>query len=140
MTASVALRAAATNLTAQQFQGRPFDWDGASCIHLAHAHATNMGHVVPPLPAFRSRQGALRGLFKTGHHTLESLMDSLFPRITPAQMLVGDIAMLPGEDRRLRALVVFDGHLSVAGWHDAQPDSLVWIKNMHADLVSAWRL
>ena len=139
MTASLALRAAATNATVGAFQ-RPFDWDGASCIHLAHSHALNMGHRPPPLPMFRSRQGALRGLIKTGHRTLEGLMDSLFPRITPAEMLVGDVAMLPGEDRRLKALVIFDGHLSVAGWHEACPEKLVWIKNMQADLVAAWRL
>jgi hypothetical protein len=39
------------------------------------------------MPMFRTRQGALRALCKTGHRTLECLMDSLFPRIAPAQML-----------------------------------------------------
>ncbi len=140
MTVSAAMRADATSRTAAHFANKPFDWDGASCIHLAHVHATNMGHEVPPLPMFRSRQGALRGLLKTGHHTLESLMDSLFERIPPAQMLVGDIGMLPGEDRRLRALVIYDGHKSVAGWHEADPTRLVWIKNIQSDLVAAWRL
>lgn len=139
MTATMAMRAEATERTVAAFQ-RPFDWDGASCIHLIHAHATNMGHEPPPLPMFRSRQGALRGLLKTGHRTLEGLMDSLFERIAPAQMLVGDVAMLPGEDRRLKALVIFDGHLSVAGWHEAHPEKLVWIKHMQADLIAAWRL
>jgi hypothetical protein len=140
MTVSLPMRAEATNRTVAQFQGKPFDWDGASCIHLAHAQAVNMGYNVPRLPAFRSRQGALRGLLKTGHQTLESLMDSMFQRIEPARMLVGDIGMLPGEDRRLRALVLFDGHLSVAGWHEADPSRLVWIKNIQSDLVAAWRL
>lgn len=139
MTVNLALRAAATNRSVAQFQ-RPFDWDGASCIHLVHAHAINMGHVPPPLPKFRSRQGALRGLLKTGHRTLESLMDSQFERIAPARMLVGDVAMLPGEDRRLKALVIFDGHVSVAGWHEAHPDTLVWIKAMQTELIAAWRL
>lgn len=140
MSVALAMRAEATNRTVAQFQGRPFDWNGASCIHLAHVQAINMGYAVPALPVFRSRQGALRCLLKTGHHTLESLMDSLFQRINPAQMLVGDIGMLPGEDRRLRALVLFDGHLSVAGWHEAEPSRLVWIKNIQRDLVAAWRL
>jgi hypothetical protein len=134
------MRADATNRTVAQFQGRPFDWDGASCIHLAHAQAVNMGLDVPKLPVFRSRQGALRGLLKTGHQTLESLMDGLFARINPAEMLVGDIGMLPGDNRRLQALVLFDGHLSVAGWHEADPSRLVWIKNIQCDLVAAWRL
>lgn len=140
MSVTAAMRGAATNATAKHFSGTPFDWDGASCIHLAHVHAINMGHDVPPLPMFRTRQGALRALCKTGHRTLECLMDSLFPRIAPAQMLVGDIGMLPGEDRRLRALVIYDGHKSVAGWHEADPSSLVWIKNMQSDLIAAWRL
>ena len=138
MTVNLALRADATSRTVAAFQ-RPFDWHGASCIHLAHEHAINMGHQPPPLPAFRSRQGALRGLLKTGHRTLESLMDSLFERISPARMLVGDVAMLPGEDKRLKALVIFDGHLSMAGWHEAHPDQLVWIKAMQTELVAAWR-
>ena len=140
MSVSLAMRAAATNRTVAAFQNRPFDWNGASCIHLARLQAENMGHAVPQLPAFRSRQGALRALVKTGHRTLEGLLDSLFERIEPARMLVGDLAMLPGEDRRLRAVVVFDGHVSVAGWHEAHPESLVWIKQMQADLVAAWRL
>ena len=139
MTSMLDMRARATERTVASFQ-RPFDWDGASCIHLVHAHAIAMGHEPPPLPMFRSCQGALRGLLKTGHRTLEGLMDSLFERIAPAQMLVGDVAMLPGEDRRLKALVIFDGHLSVAGWHEAHPDRLVWIKHMQADLIAAWRL
>lgn len=138
MTASLSMRAAATSRTVTAFQ-RPFDWDGASCIHLAHEHAINMGHQPPALPMFRSRQGALRGLLKTGHRTLESLMDSMFDRIAPARMLVGDVAMLPGEDKRLKALVIFDGHLSVAGWHEAHPDQLVWIKAMQTELIAAWR-
>lgn len=140
MTTNLALRARATKATTDAFEHRAFDWDGASCIHLAHAHAINMGHNPPPLPRFRSRQGALRGLLKTGHRTLESLMDSQFERIAPARMLVGDIAMLPGEDRRLKALVIFDGHLSVAGWHEAHPERLVWIKAMQTELIAAWRL
>lgn len=139
MSASLAMRADATNRTVTQFQ-RPFEWAEASCIHLVHAHAINMGHQPPSLPMFRSRQGALRGLVKSGHRTLESLMDSLFARIAPARMLVGDVAMLPGEDRRLKALVIFDGHLSVAGWHEAHPERLVWIKHMQGDLIAAWRL
>lgn len=140
MTTNLVLRAAATEATVQTFAGRGFDWDGASCIHLAHVHAINMGHEPPPLPRFRSRQGALRGLLKTGHRSVESLMDSLFERIAPSRMLVGDIAMLPGEDNRLKALVIFDGHLSVAGWHEAHPENLVWIKAMQTELIAAWRL
>ena len=136
----MALRASATNRTVASFAERGFDWDGASCIHLAHLHAQNMGHHPPELPMFRSRQGALRGLVKTGHRTLEALLDSMFERIAPAQMLVGDLAMLPGEDRRLRAIVIYDGHLSVAGWHEAHPEKLVWLKNMQANLLAAWRL
>lgn len=140
MTINLALRAQATEATVQYFADRPFDWNGASCIHLAHCHAINMGHQPPPLPMFRSRQGALRGLLKTGHRSVEALMDSLFERIAPARMLVGDIAMLPGEDKRLKALVIFDGHLSVAGWHEAHPEKLVWIKAMQTELIAAWRL
>lgn len=138
MKVDLALRAAATSQTVAAFD-RPFDWNGASCIHLVHAHAINMGHTPPPMPAFRSRQGALRGLLKTGHRTLEGLMDSLFERIEPSRMLVGDVAMLPGEDDRLKAMVIFDGHLSVAGWHESKPERLVWIKAMQTDLVAAWR-
>lgn len=140
MSVNLAMRADATNRTVAEFAEKGFDWDGASCIHLARRQAENMGHRVPAMPAFRSRHGALRGLVKTGHRTLETLLDSMFERIDPARMLVGDLAMLPGEDRRLRAVVIFDGHLSVAGWHEAHPEKLVWIKHMQGDLIAAWRL
>ena len=84
-----------------------------------------------------SARAALRS---TGHETLEALLDSLFVRIPPAAMWVGDLALGAGSDG-LGAIGIAVGG-KIIGYHqDHLADGLVNIKpETAAAFVGAWRL
>jgi len=130
-------RADATRLTINKYRARPFDWKTRStCIHMVRSHLRNMGHRPPAVPDFRSVIGARRALEKTGHKDLTALLDSLLPRIAPAEMLVGDIAVLPG-DEGMECIVISAGG-KLLGYHLDAPDG---VKPLLATipLTAAWR-
>lgn len=140
----LAARAAATDATLARFRARAFDWKtGATCMHLARLQAKNMGHSVPAMPRFSSAQGALLALRKQGFATLADLLDARFERIDPSRMLIGDLAMLPGEsgpDDPLGAVMIFDGLTKLLGWHDADPSRMRPVARAHDAIIGAWRL
>lgn len=59
-------RVAATQAVIDRFRDKPFSWAGANCIALARMQAKGLGHVVPPVPRFRSALGAQRAMAKRG--------------------------------------------------------------------------
>ena len=132
-------RVAATNKTMAKYRGRAFDWkDKATCIHLARTQLRNMGHKPPPIPQFGSTIGARRAMQGAGYETLADIFDGLsLPRIAPAAMLVGDLAMLPGEDG-FDAIVICAGG-KLLGWHGAA-DELTVIGEAVMHVTAAWRL
>lgn len=138
-------RAAALERTLLRWRHRPFDWDGASCLHLLRAHARNMGHRnLPRVPRFYSAGGALRALRGTGHATLADLLTRHFQLLpAPAFAWVGDLVLVPGEDGRtapLGAIGISDGAGNVWMWHDAAADGLRPVKELEAHIVAGWRL
>ncbi|MAM11648.1 MAG: hypothetical protein CML23_14550 [Rhizobiaceae bacterium] len=131
-------RAAATRKTLDKYRARPFDWrKRATCIHLARTHLRNMGHKPPAIPDFRSRVGARTALAGTGHADLAGLLDSLLPRIRAAEILVGDLVLIPGDDLFDCICVSAGGKL--LGWH---PDDPSGIKPLHVvgEILGAWRV
>ena len=133
------LRAAATQATEARFRDKPFRWDGAAtCIHMLRFHARQMGHTMPTVPKFRSPLTAKRALSKMGYDDLLSLMDSMFPRISPAMMRVGDIMALEG-DAGFEALAIRGSATKFLGWHeDAEGCTIVDVPLDEA--LGAWRL
>lgn len=135
---TLAERAAATAQVAARFRARPFDWaTGGTCIHLARAQMRAMGHRPPPIPRFQSALGARRALVAAGYPDLAALLDSMLPRITPASMWVGDLALVPGSDG-FDALAVSAGR-ALLMYHDAQ-EGLCVVKEAEPQIVAAWRL
>jgi hypothetical protein len=67
------------------------------------------------------------------------LMDSLLPRIAPAEMRLGDLAAVPGEEGWLDALLVNVAPRKFAGWH---PDAhLMAVLDIElGNVTAAWRL
>lgn len=132
----------ASKATMARFEMKPFSWKTAStCIHLARFHAANMGHDVPLVPRFRSPLGARRALQATGHDSLASLLDSLFPVIIPAMMVLGDLAMLPGdEDDGMGAILIHGGGRVLMGWHGTEADRITPIAEAMGAVTRAWRL
>lgn len=136
-------RAARTERVLARYRRRAFSWQGASCIHLARAQAVAMGHRVPALGTIRSAVGARRALCDQGFDSVPALLDSLFPRIAPLAMLVGDICTLAGaddEESGFPAICIADGQHNLFGWAEADPSRLSVIKFALADIDGAWRL
>jgi hypothetical protein len=143
-------RAAATAAVIARFRARPFGWEkGGTCIHLARAQMRALGHRPPAIPRFYSAVGARRALEATGFKDLSSLLDSLLPRIAPAAMWVGDLAVMDsGEGDLFDAIVVSTGQTGsgaigggqmMAGYHaDHLGNGIVNI--IPREFNGAWRL
>ena len=73
-----------------------------------------------------------------GYETLADVFDGLgLPRIAPANMLVGDIAILPGEEG-FDAVVISAGN-KLLGWHPDDESGLQPIAEAMAQVTGAWR-
>lgn len=127
----------ATQATKAAFEGRPFSFaDGVTCIHLLRAQMVAFGYSPPPIPEFKDALGAKRALRKMGHRTLKGLLNKMLTPIPPAQMRVGDVALLPGE-APFDSVVISAGG-KVLGFHE-QGNGLVNIIPT-ALFIGAWRL
>lgn len=133
-------RRVATESVMARFRDRPFSWTGRrTCLHLARAQMTAMGHRPPAIPDLRSARSARAALAKRGHDDLMQLLDSMLPRIAPASMWLGDLALMEGGD--FDALVVNVGD-KVIGYHDDDlRRGLVVIEPVgEQPFKAAWRL
>lgn len=134
----LAQRAAATQEVIDRFRHRPFDWSKrATCIHLARAQLRALGHRPPVVPDFRSPVGAMTALKKTGHDSLESLLDAMLPRIAPLAMVVGDLALVPGAGP-FDALAISAGG-TLLMYHE-QAEGLANVKEALPQVKAAWRV
>jgi hypothetical protein len=124
--------------TLSKFRNRAFDWsNGATCIHVFRTHLKNMGHKVPAVPKFTTALGAKRAMDGAGFESLEQMADSFLERIPPASMLIGDIALMDGEEM-FDALVISAGPGGkVLGWHQEAPAFAVLIP---LQIKLAWRV
>jgi hypothetical protein len=129
--------------TKAKYDGKPLDWKAADCARMARSHLVAMGHrKLPKIPRYSSAAGAKRALKSLGFDSLEALFDSLLPRIAPAEMRQGDIAIMRG-DKHFDAVTICLG-LSFYGWHGAsERDEPVSITSREtsilADVKAAYR-
>lgn len=133
-------RVEATRMTLAKY-AHPFSWSKRmTCIHMARAHLRNMGHRPPPIPDFRSALGARTQLKKAGFADVAALFDSMLPRIAPAEMWVGDIAVLPGNEG-FDSICLADTVGKLVGWHEDDPSGVKPQIVLSLDLViGAWRV
>ena len=132
-------RRIATQKTLDRYRGKVFDWaKGITCVHLARYHLRNMGHKVPTLPRFRSALGAKKALKEREWDSVADMLDSMFARIAPAEMLIGDLAIVPGE-AGMDAIFVCAGPLKVFGWREDAP-ALVILDISLDESTGAWRV
>lgn len=143
---TLAARADATRRTIDVWRDRAMDWRSRHhCLALMHAQARAMGHRMPAQPVVRTPMGGRRELGRRGFASVEALLDSLFVRIVPAMMRVGDLCTLPGEpgaggEAGLAAMLIADGQGNLFGWHGSDLSRLSTIKFAMADCTGAWRL
>lgn len=125
-------RQEALNKTLTKYRDKAIDFKTVDCVRAARFHLLQMGHKPPPMPRYQSLIGARRAAAKVGG--LEALLDSLLPRIAPAAMWLGDIALLEGDGGDAVAFCV---GAKLAGWHQ-DAETMV---NMTAPTVKgAWRV
>lgn len=133
-------RRRAVGKTLAHYQERSFDWRRqATCLHMARFQMRAMGHTPPRIPPIRSELRAIKELRARGHESLIALFDTLLPRIAPAEMRLGDLAAIPGDEGRFDCLLINVAPRKFAGWH---PDSfLMAVMDISlGDVTAAWRL
>lgn len=135
MTPDLLRRQDALTRTKDRYLGRPFAWGSADCIKMGRFHLRAMGHRPPPAPAYRSAVGAKRALVGTGHETIVALLDSMLPRIAPAEMLPGDILTLDGTEH-FEALAICVGRKAL-GWHEGAEGAVFYTP---LKINAAWRV
>lgn len=129
-------RQAALEATLGKYRNRPIVWGTTDCVRAARFHLLQMGHKPPPMPQYRSAIGAKRALTRVGG--MMTVFDALLPRIAPARMLAGDVALLPGTSG-FDSVCISLG-MKFAGWAEDYED--VGMMNLiisPADIVAAWR-
>lgn len=142
---SLAARVERTERTLREWRERPFEWASQSCVHMARAHARNMGHrKLPAVPLLAGPVDAVRVLKEMGHPSVAALFDAHFDRLqAPAFALVGDLLLFPDENGRtepLGCVGIADGQGNVWAWHDAGSGKVDVIKFAQAACVAGWRL
>lgn len=125
-------RQAALEKTIAKYRGRPLDYRSADCIRMVRYHLLQMGHKPPPLPRYQSVIGARRALAHAGG--MIAIFDALLPRITPAAMLDGDIAVAAGDEAE--AAIIRVGY-KMMGWH--QDSDVAVNMTVDANALTAWR-
>lgn len=124
--------------TLARMRGTKVSWQGASCLHFAHAHMVAMGHELPPIPDFDSARSAMRAMRERGWDGVEDMLDAHLERIAPARMLLGDVATAPGEGG-LATIVVSAGPFKLMSWHP-ETGSFALFDGGMAELTGAWRV
>ena len=128
----------ATQRTLDRYRPKVFDWrTGITCVHLARFHLKAMGHSVPTVPRIRSALAARRALQDRGWDSVTAMLDSMLPRIAPAQMLLGDLAAVPGSDG-FDSILICAGPQKVMGWSAVDGTFVVYDGGI-GDLAAAWR-
>lgn len=132
-------RRVATEATLARYRGKEFDWGkGITCVHLARFHMRNMGHRPSAIPRFRSAHGAKGALKERGWTSVADMLDSMLPRIAPAHMLLGDLAIVPGAGG-LDAVFICAGPRKVFGWREDAPELVVLDLSLD-EVTGAWRV
>lgn len=132
-------RRIATNATLARYQGKTFSWKtGITCAHMARGHLRNMKRKAPAMPRFRSAYGAKQALKALGHDSMVSLIDSLLPRIAPAQMVLGDLCAVEGE-AGMDAVMICAGHRRIFGWVEDEARPVI-VEPEWDKLTACWRV
>ncbi|WP_328277768.1 DUF6950 family protein [Sphingobium sp.] len=127
-------RQAALEKVAAKYRKRRVDFRSADCVRMLRYHLLQMGHRPPPLPRYQSMLGARRALEKAGG--LVRVLDGLLPRIAPARMLPGDVAVIPGEGGD--GGLIFHEFDKFIGCHQDE-DRIVTLVVDLGVLTAAWR-
>jgi hypothetical protein len=119
-------RQLATQATLNKFRGKVFDFKAERhCSELLKFHLKKMGHRLPPWATVKSVGAALRELKARDCDNMGELCGKWLKleAIAPAQMLMGDVAYLPGDEDewRIGSIAVCAGPQKLLGWNGDEP-------------------
>jgi hypothetical protein len=135
MTALIARRDAA-QATLDRFGDVPFAWGRSDCAkmvaHLVrqHGHQTDLAKA----GGYKTLLGAKRALTRLGVASVAELLDQRYPRIAPAEAIVGDIIALPSAGD-LDALAICLGNGNAIAYHESVAGAVVV---RPVEMVAAW--
>lgn len=133
-------RRAATVATHDKFIGKPIDWSkGRHCVRMAQFQMRGMGMKTPTLPRLRSALAARKALKERGWDSVSAMFDSMMPRIPPAMMRLGDIAVTPG-DEGFEAVLISLGDRAFLGWLPDGSEAAAMVDCNLGDVTGAWRV
>lgn len=128
-------RNAALAKTLKKYRGKPFVWGESDCMTLFRSHMVAMGQKgLPKSPKYSNALGAKRALKSLGFDTVEALLDSLLPRISPAKALPGDVILVEGSEG-LDCVTISVG-FKAFGWHEDAEGAAILV---HREVKGAWR-
>lgn len=139
----------AAQATWQKFKGQEFNWRGASCTHALAFHLKQLGYVCEKVPAMRSQEDARVQLKRRGWDSCAAMLDAqrrpdgtALPRIAPALMWPGDVAVRHSADEGLQGVLICISQGQMMGWFDnPEANGKCCIMNMSFDqLASGWRV
>lgn len=134
-------RKRATEATLAKYRARAFDWKkGVTCVHMARFHLRAMGHQVETLPRMRGPIGARRVMTERGWADVAAMLDAQasLTRISPAAMLVGDLAVLPA-DQGFDGIVINAGRHKLLGWHQDWAGGMIEMEAPLDAVIGSWR-
>lgn len=127
-----------TQATIDHFLPKPFSWvKAATCLHMIRRHVRAMGKPVPTMPRFRSALSARAAMQARGWSSLAEVMDAVLPRITPAEVIIGDVVELPSSSDVFGALCIAVGNGRVMGYFEGEA-GLAILQPIAAP-IAAWR-
>jgi hypothetical protein len=144
-------RQEALEKTLERFRDKPFKLGKDDCVQAARFHLRAMGHSPPATGHYATAIGARRALGaaikKKGGKSykqprLDHLLDLLLPRIAPAAMLPGDLALLPEDEDGavgLGGTVVISVGTKFFAWHPDAEGFSVLEPIVDRPFTAAWR-
>lgn len=129
-------RQRALEKTLGKYRGKAFARGRYDCITMLRSHLVAMGHKgLPKVPTYRNAAQAKAALAKVGHENIESLLDAILVRISPAAAQAGDVVLMRGEDE-LDAVMIKVGARKVMGWWGGYDETVIVTP---AEVMGAWR-
>jgi hypothetical protein len=136
-------RQLALEATMKRFAKQPLRLGKSDCVKKVRFHLVKMGHrKLPSTGDYRGEKGAIEALKRQGVETVEQLLDKYLPRIAPAAMLPGDIALVaaePGAPAWRAGTAVISVGRKFLGWHPDHPLLAILEPIVDRPFLAAWR-
>lgn len=136
-------RQRALDATMKRFAKLPLRIGKSDCVKKIRFHLVQMGHRgLPSTGEYKGDKGAENALKKQGVETVEELLDKYLPRISPASMLPGDIALVasePGAPAYRSGTAVISVGRKFLGWHPDHPLLAIVEPTVDDPFIAAWR-